>query len=343
MVGTHLPASVLPGLLEMALRGRLDAATLFERAGVDLGAGDRYLTLDQLDRLLSTVFRDAGDPLFGLRAGRDHDYRRLDLLGRLMAAASTLEQALALLFRYKNLVVPYLAFQLERGEHHCTLTITGGDGLTFARHPAHDDLVLASLVAVGRSLLGGRMPVHRVLVRHPPPTQRDEYDAFFQCPLNFGAPSNAIEFSPALLGQTLPAANAHRRARLEAAAAGLLLDLSRAGGVAGCVLERLRGGLGQGGLTVERVAADLNMTARTLQRRLRDEGVQFARLRDQVRMEYACRRLREPCCDMGHLALYLGFSDTANFYHAFKRWKGCAPGEYRRRALARPRPGPPRP
>ncbi len=61
MVGTHLPASVLPGLLEIALRGRLDAATLFERAGVDPGA-DRYLTLDQLDRLLGTVFRDAGDP-----------------------------------------------------------------------------------------------------------------------------------------------------------------------------------------------------------------------------------------------------------------------------------------
>ena len=144
MVGTHLPASVLPGLLEIALRGRLDAATLFERAGVDPGA-DRYLTLDQLDRLLGTVFRDAGDPLFGLRAGRHHDYRRLQLLGRLMAAAATLEQALALLFRYKDLVVPYLAFRLERGEHHCTLAITGGEGLSFARDPAHDDLVLASL------------------------------------------------------------------------------------------------------------------------------------------------------------------------------------------------------
>ncbi len=332
MVGTHLPASVLPGLLEIALRGRLDAATLFERAGVDPGA-DRYLTLDQLDRLLGTVFRDAGDPLFGLRAGRHHDYRRLQLLGRLMAAAATLEQALALLFRYKDLVVPYLAFRLERGEHHCTLAITGGEGLSFARDPAHDDLVLASLVAVGRSLLGGRMPVHRVLFRRPAPDQRDEYDAFFQCPLRFAAPNNAIEFSPALLGQTLPGASAHRRARLEGAAGRLLLDLSRAGGVAGQVLDRLRGGLGQGGLTVERVAADLNMTARTLQRRLRDEGVQFARLRDQVRMEYACRRLREAGCDMQDLALYLGFSDTANFYHAFKRWKGCAPGEYRRRAL----------
>ncbi len=72
------------------------------------------------------------------------------------------------------------------------------------------------------------------------------------------------------------------------------------------------------------------MTARTLQRRLSDEGVQFARLRDQVRMEYACRRLRSGDCDMPELARWLGFSDTANFYHAFRRWTGLAPGAYRR-------------
>ncbi len=44
----------------------------------------------------------------------------------------------------------------------------------------------------------------------------------------------------------------------------------------------------------------------------------------------ACKALRPHRCDMQSLATELGFSDTANFYHAFKRWQGCAPGQYRK-------------
>ena len=43
-----------------------------------------------------------------------------------------------------------------------------------------------------------------------------------------------------------------------------------------------------------------------------------------------CKALRQHRCDMQSLATELGFSDTANFYHAFKRWQGCAPGQYRK-------------
>jgi len=341
MVGQLLPASILPGLLEIALRSRLDVQALFERAGVDadiVGRADRYVTLTQLDTLLSAAFAEAGDPLFGLRVGRDNHYGNLDLLGSLMATSATLEQALALLLRYKDLVVPYLTFELRREEHHCALTVGGGDGLNFTGTRVHNDLVVANMVAIGRSLLGGRMPIQRVAFRHARPADNElaEYQTFFGCELDFDWPVNAMVFSPALLGQSLPGAYPDYRRRLERAADHGVMALRRASGIAGQVMEQLRVGLGQGPLTVEIVSAQLNMTARTLQRRLREEGVQFARLRDQVRMDYACQRLRGGDCDITELARWLGFSDTANFYHAFKRWTGCAPGAYRQRAAAMP-------
>ena len=136
-------------------------------------------------------------------------------------------------------------------------------------------------------------------------------------------------FSPALLGHSLPAADTARRRHLERSADEKLQALRRVGGVTGQVIEQLHAGLGERSLTVHQVADRLEMTARTLQRRLHEEGAQFARLRDQVRMEYACRRLRRGDCDMPELARRLGFSDTANFYHAFRRWTGCTPGAYR--------------
>lgn len=336
MVGKLLPASILPGLLEIALRSRLDVQSLFEHAGIDVetvGRADRYITLAQVDTLLNTAFHQTTDPLFGLHVGQDNHYTNLDLLGNLMATSATLEQALSLLFRYKDLLVPYLAFRLHTDADHCRLSVAEAPGLSFTRHRTHNELIVATMVAIGRSLLGGVMEVRRVALRHPPPppAEQAEYHRFFQCELLFEARENAIEFPPALLSEPLPGAFPKYRLRLEHRAEQLLGSLHRAGGIAGQVLAQLRGSLGLGALSVERTAAHLNMTARTLQRRLRDEGVQFAQLRDQVRMEYACGQLGDGGCDMQALALHLGFSDIANFYHAFKRWKGCAPGEYRRR------------
>ena len=340
MVGQRLPAGTAPGLLDIVLRGRPDRATLFQQAGLDadtVAGGDVHLTAAQLDALLGTAFTQAGDPLFGLRVGRANHYRDLGPLGFLMAACETLEQALRVLQHYRELLLPYLALALHREEHQCTLTVSGGEALDVTHTRAHNDLLLATLVALGHSLLGGRMPIQRVAFRHPRPSDGElhEYRSFFRCALDFNQPANAVVFSPALLGHNLPAADPARRRDLERTADDQLRALRRVGEVTGRVIEQLHAGLGQRPLTVHRVADRLDMTARTLQRRLRDEGVQFARLRDQVRMEYACRRLRHGDCDMPELARRLGFSDIANFYHAFRRWTGCAPGAYRKNQVRR--------
>ena len=128
MVDQPLPAGTAPGLLDIVLRGRPDRATLFQQAGLDadtVAGGDGHLTSAQLDALLGTAFTQAGDPLFGLRVGRANHYRDLGPLGALMAASETLEQALLVLLRYRELMLPYLALALHRGEHQCTLTVSG--------------------------------------------------------------------------------------------------------------------------------------------------------------------------------------------------------------------------
>jgi len=335
MVGQSLPVGAAPGLLELVLRGHPDRIALLEQAGLDANAVagiDGHPTSTQLETLLGVALTPPpGDPLFGLRVARDHHYRDLGPLGGLLAASETLEQALLALLQYRTLMLPYLALTLRRQEHQCTLTVGGGETLAVTRTRTHNDLVITALVALGRSLLDGRMPIQRVAFRHscPPAEQLAEYRSFFRCGLDFDQPDNALVFSPALLGHGLPAVNTARRRDLQQRVEDQMEALKRAGGITGRVLEDLRAGLGGQPLTVHAVADRLGMTARTLQRRLHDEGVQFARLRDQVRMEYACRRLRQGDGDIPDLARRLGFSDIANFYHAFRRWTGSTPGAYR--------------
>ena len=86
----------------------------------------------------------------------------------------------------------------------------------------------------------------------------------------------------------------------------------------------------QGRLVLTDAAQLLGTTSRTLSRQLRDQGTSFRTLSDQLRSQAAMKYLRETTMTNEHIASALGFVDEANFRHAFQRWTGKTPSEYRR-------------
>ena len=80
---------------------------------------------------------------------------------------------------------------------------------------------------------------------------------------------------------------------------------------------------------LENFTRQLGMTARTLQRKLKEEGTSYQDLIDEVRCEVARRHLRRPAMAISEIAFALGFSETSAFHRAFKRWTGMTPKEYR--------------
>ena len=338
MTDTLLPASILPGLLEIALKGRLNIPRLFEQAGIDaeaVGSAHHFIRLAQLDTLLTTAFTQVEDPWFGLEVGRDNHYGNLDLLGNLMATSHTLGAALECLLCYKNLLVPYLSFELRREQDHCLLAASSDESLGFTRTRTHNDVVVATMVAIGRSLVGGTLPLRAVRFHHPAPADTSRYQAFFACPLVFDHPRNELEMAIDALDLPLVSAYPKYHERLCRLADQQLQQLSRASGFSARVRQLLAQRLGTPEAGIEAIADSLGMTARTLQRHLAAEQVRFVELRDELRHRRACDLLRDPDLPMARIAETLGFADVANFYHAFRRWEGCAPGQYRKHSLAR--------
>ena len=74
------------------------------------------------------------------------------------------------------------------------------------------------------------------------------------------------------------------------------------------------------------------MGPRTLQRRLKDQGVEFKALVDDTRRLFAVTYLRKPDHTLAEIAYLLGYSEVSAFNRAFRRWTGSTPSEYRRRA-----------
>jgi AraC-like DNA-binding protein len=93
--------------------------------------------------------------------------------------------------------------------------------------------------------------------------------------------------------------------------------------------------LAQGRAEARNVARKLNLSVRTLGRRLGQEGTTYKLLLDEVRKELAYSHLSGLERSRPEVASLLGFSDVTAFHRAFKRWTGQTPGNYR--ALRTPR------
>ncbi len=84
--------------------------------------------------------------------------------------------------------------------------------------------------------------------------------------------------------------------------------------------------------TLSQVASRLFVSTRTLRRRLEDAQTSYQEIVAETRRDLAVRYLTQTCLSTEAIAEILGYSDTANFRQAFKRWTRESPQQYRRRA-----------
>jgi AraC-like DNA-binding protein len=81
--------------------------------------------------------------------------------------------------------------------------------------------------------------------------------------------------------------------------------------------------------TLEHIARELGMSARTLQRRLTDAGISFQEVVEDTRRELARHYLRQSTMELNEAAYLLGYEDSNSFFRAFHAWEGTSPGEWR--------------
>jgi AraC-like DNA-binding protein len=86
--------------------------------------------------------------------------------------------------------------------------------------------------------------------------------------------------------------------------------------------------LGALGSPMPEIARELNLSARTLRRRLEEEGTSFRALLDEVREALAEELLTMGAVPVEDVAVRLGYAEASSFIHAFKRWKGVTPTAY---------------
>lgn len=101
-------------------------------------------------------------------------------------------------------------------------------------------------------------------------------------------------------------------------------------GVSGRVVDVLQRRVGHLPLAIDYIADELNLSKRTLQRRLQQQNISFAQLRDQVRFHFSIDYLVHQTLSIDAISAALDFSDRTSFTNAFKRWTSLSPSTFRK-------------
>ena len=162
-------------------------------------------------------------------------------------------------------------------------------------------------------------------VTYAPPPHANRYPELFRVPVTFRAARNALRINPVWLDEAFDGGKDYVFGVFTRHADGLLEDLATKDTVRSAVEARMLADLHEGTLSMDNTARDLGMSRQTLYRRLRDEGVTFAEVHDDLRRRMAMDYLSARKVSVGETAYLLGFSEASAFVRAFRRWTGVSP------------------
>ena len=148
------------------------------------------------------------------------------------------------------------------------------------------------------------------------------------CRLSFASRTNQIMFRSAWLDQAASLGNKTTYPAVVALCDDLLIDLKSRIGIAGEIRALLLRNI-TNPPTLAAIAKLLEVSDRSLRRQLREQGISFRGLLDELRMQIALKYLRTTRLANEDIALALGFSDATNFRRAFRRWTNKSPSEIR--------------
>ena len=326
----HRVAAVIDALAEDGV----PAARALAGSGIDdtvLRAPATRVSYRQIATVFRNAIRLAREPTLALRAGRRMRLTAYGMYGYALLSSPTRQESLDFAVKYHSAMGPVAALSFRR-ERDAAIY---GYEVLLASDPTDElyrfalEMTYAAHLTLCRDLFGRSYRFSAVRVVYPAPANSSAYLRWFRCPVQFGARSNELQIDAAWLAvpPRLPDPVTHSMAR--EICHRFQAELKHAGDCASTVRRTLVEQMPWRFPSIDGMAAELALQPRTLRRRLEAEGTSFREILAEVRRGLAIEYLRNTRMTNDEIATRLGYSDAANFRHAFVRWTGSSPQSYR--------------
>ncbi|MCD6059982.1 MAG: AraC family transcriptional regulator [Moraxellaceae bacterium] len=327
------PVATTRLVLELAADHGVDAARCLAGTGIDPAALEDPTAVVEAAQELQ-LFRNlqaalGADRGLGLELGHRVHPLAYGLWGFAILSSATFGGAVDMGLRFLRLTSTYCRIRPA---------VTAEDAILVVDDSAvPEDLraflaetTISAIINMQYSLDRVRVPVKELRLKGPAPAYAHRYEELYGVRPRFDQDADAVVIDVQCLFLTLPQGNALTRRYCEDECRRLLQRRRRLAGLAGQVRDLLtRNPAHLPGMP--EIAAELHINARTLRRRLAEEGVDFSSLVEEVRGTVAEELLTTTTLSLEEIASRLGYSEPSAFTRAFKRWKGEAPRDYRQR------------
>jgi AraC-like DNA-binding protein len=310
----------------------LDGKKIFLDEGIDLFDGDRSnarFPVDAMSRVWVRAVKLSGDEGLALALVEHADPSMLSGLGLSMVSSRTLGDAINRSCLYSQVATDAARQVLrERPDGRLELvqemSSTEFAGVT---EYAVEAFIIAT-VQILRLISNGQFALQEVHFRHNKNALRERYESFFDAPLVFDSTEYKLIFSAEIMAYPCGQANPALAESIDAWMQDYLGGFESSS-LATKVRRLLTEKLPSGEFLQENIAGALAMSARSLQRGLQGEGVNYKELLEKTREDLAIKYIGEAQLPLIEVCCLLGFTDQSNFTKAFKRWTGKTPHAFR--------------
>ena len=328
---THQRQFIL-SLLGYAVQKGVSPQPLCKLAQVNLEAIQKgkadALTPKQTSDLWLHASRLCNDPLFGLHFGESLQLAALGVVGQIIQASNTVGDALTIANSLSYLVTDLFTMNVKHGTKTFSIQLVprpqAEQEWPFLFTQLRDMLMVFIIHELDGLLL---VKIHPTAVKFPYPNGTDltEYERVLRCKPSRKGDTYALEFDKRYWNEPILTANYELQSLLLKKVNRGEPALKSKPALQNRIQEYLMANAYLGILSLDDVASNFNVSARSLQRKLKDENITFQELADAVRkalaLEYV-KRGDHPIKEISHM---LGYNELSAFSRAFKRWTGKTP------------------
>jgi AraC-like DNA-binding protein len=271
------------------------------------------------------------DPETPFRVGSRIPLSAYGMYGFALVCSPTIREYFQVAVKYHRLATPLLTMSWREEKDRVSWVLSMNPAVT---HP--DPLVrflleqqLTQLAVHLRTVVEpDRCRPLRAELPYQAPRHINLYRRYIGCELRFGEPACELSYPRSILSERPYMAHALTAQLMRDTCERILGEVKTCSGVAGEVYQIIASTPGHSP-TMETVARQLTTTVRTLRRKLEAEGASFTQILDDVRCNLAKEYLRSTKLSTEDISELVGFSEVANFRHAFRRWTGSTPANFR--------------
>lgn len=285
-------------------------------------------SLEQEFRFHRNLLELTDNPMLGLLLGKAYRLEAYGLLGYAFMSAPTLRHAMIVLRNYGPLTFTFFDVNFLVEGHNGILRFSPDIPIPEDLLGYYVDRDMTAAVNSGRDSLRRPIEPTKIQLMHHGKEQREIYERHFRCPISFSATASELHMDAALLDEPMPMGDAETTAMCQQQCR---LLVARMGAGSSFVDEVRQMIVARPGYfpDIDYIAEKLNMTSRTLRRKLAREDSSFQAILAEVRYQLAREYLATSTLPLEEISVLLGYSAPGNFSNAFKRWHGSSPREFR--------------